>query len=150
MSSMQIAFDGIKQVFDADAGLINWAQSNYKKKFTQLDDYQDITQIFESEYPATLFYVGDGATEIQVSNESMTIAFDIYAEFLFIENDHERAMARYKELLDLVILALMRNPTLDDTIDAAWVGEWQVSNPTLQPVRGARFKIVGSYQLSKN
>lgn len=147
MSSLQAALDGVMSVLDNDAEIGAWSLEHFQRTFRQMLDYREIKQLYDHEYPAALFYIGPATTEIEVGNHSMRVAFEIIAEFLFIEPDHDRAVARMAELPDLVIKALMRNHTLSDTIDGAWVGEWDVGNPALQPVRDMGFKIVGSYLL---
>lgn len=146
MSDLATAFDQLKAVLAADAGLIAFAADNFGRSFTQLDDYRELDQLYDHEYPAQLFYVGDGTTNIEVGNYSMDVAFDIIVECLYIETDHDQAMIMYKQLPDLMIKAVMRNHTLNGAVHGAWVGEWRVNNPALQPTRGMSFKVVGSYQ----
>lgn len=146
--TMALFMEGSQQRIAEDTELTNWATSHFGKSFTLLETVRQVAQINSKEYPVAMFRTRDGATSGESIGGQTLQEAEIVVEVAWIEKDRERALQQYKELIDLMIKAFMRDHCLKGTIGGAWVTQWQTGDPGLYPVNIIAFLISGEYKLS--
>lgn len=138
---------GLKAQLLADAGLIAWAATHFKKTFTAVDGNREIDKLEPHEVPAFIFELAEGDTGPEVSNYSQHVTTALQVAVAWFETDAARAFAQRAALPDLMIKAVGADPSLGNNIDGAWVERFE-------PVRGGRpfvhvlrFSVAGEYNV---
>lgn len=115
----------------ADADLTAWARGNFGRVLQAIDGNREIDTLGTNESPALIFEMGEGESAPEVGGQSQHIDLQAQVAIAWHENDAAKAYAQRVALPDLLIRAVLRDASLGEAVDAAWVSAFA-------PVRGGR------------
>jgi len=139
----------LKTLLLADTGLDNWATTNFGSSLTALESNRPVAQINTKLLPALIFEMDDGTTQPQVSGYSQEVQTAELVAVGFVEHDLATAFQRRAEAVDLMVQAVMADPTLGGKVYGAWVSRFEPDRGANHPKYFTLFTVSGEYQVKK-
>lgn len=137
----------LKALLLADTGLSGWATTHFAKALTAVDGNVPVEVIRDDELPALIFELGDGTSSILVGGHSQDSASDLLLALVWHEEDPAAAFAQRTALPELLVQAVMADPTLGGTVDGAWVNAWEPDRAVYHPRHVFRATVRGEFAI---
>jgi hypothetical protein len=133
----------LKALLLADAGLSAWATTHFGLALTAVDGNVPVEVIRDDELPALIFELGDGTSTILVGGQRQDAATDLLLALVWHEEDPVAAFAQRTALPELLVQAVMADPTLTGVVDGAWVSSWEPDRNVYHPRHVFRATVRG-------
>lgn len=145
--SLQAFHANLKAQLAADPGLAAWAQTHFGRGFTQLDSNRPISLLRANESPLQIFELDDGSAEAFVGGDEQEVSTAMLVAVGWVETDYSQAFAQRLTLPELVMQAVLADPTLGGAVGGAWVSAWSPDKAANHPKHFMAFTISAEYDV---
>lgn len=104
-----------------------------------------------NKWPALVFEIGAGSNELEVPNHSQNPKVELPFSLIWKNQDPAGAYDQRTALIDMMITAVLRNPTLDtgggDAVGGCWIKDFDTDRGAHHPVQVLQFTAEAFYQI---
>lgn len=145
--SLQAFHTALRAQLLADTGLDAWAQSHFGRGFTGLDSNRPVSLLRENESPVLIFELDDASAEIFVGGSEQEVSTALLVAAGWVETDYSAAFSQRLALPELMLQAVMADPTLGGAVGSAWVSAWSPDKAANHPKHFMAFTVSAEYDI---
>lgn len=148
--TLKAAYTELKNVLTGDTGIAAWLELvESDASFTVLKGNREIKRIDVRELPALVLEVGRLPLGVEVHGHHSGGQHEMKLSFVWNEDDEATAFERAAELPELVVKAVMANPTLNSSVDGAWVSNIDPDYGYNHPRHSIAFTVSADMMISR-
>lgn len=159
--SHRLLHERLPEILLEDQGIKGWAQGNFGRELTLIRGNRMPEHVTHHERPALMIVQDEGENALMtMANSYQRPSPSVIAGFFYRENDSEKAYWQAVNLVDVMIRALMNNPTLyveadqegrPEAVDQAFVSDFVTDrgDPGTHPNHWVRFTVTAEYTLEE-
>lgn len=142
------ANDALLNALLQDDGLLAWT-GNFGRPFTPKVANRPLKLLDPKDDPHLILELGDGSNALEVGGYAQMPQVEVLVGVLWTEDDYERAFGQATELTDLMIRAVMLDPSLGGAVEAAWVSKFESDRNANHPRHSANFTVTIEYRVTR-
>lgn len=148
--SLKTAYEQLAVVIADDPGMVAWVASvKAGATLTVLKGNREVKRIDVKQLPALVLELGEWPLSVEVHGHHSGGTHQMKASVVWHGDDEATATDRALELPEVITQAVMANPTLNSTVDGAWVSHVSPDQGYNHPRHSMGFTISADLMISR-